>query len=232
MAPIVSCILRFWMQQLPESTKDALSRYAQMAGGAGAAAAAAAAAAAVTSHQHHQTLAASSGAAAASGAANKRATPLPVSNSDIGNNVVAILAEHDCNGENTDDKMLRFANELDLQLRTADERRKLLEEISKESHIKLRADLLTGKMTIATFVATSKYDLLSPEELDSLKEHAKALAFRAAEGKNERIGDALFECEECGERNATHYEIQIRSADEPATVFLECLECGHNWREG
>ncbi|KAL8159410.1 hypothetical protein V2J09_000947, partial [Rumex salicifolius] len=40
-------------------------------------------------------------------------------------------------------------------------------------------------------------------------------------------------CPKCGHGKATYQQIQIRSADEPMTIFYECLNkgCGHRWRE-
>jgi DNA-directed RNA polymerase subunit M/transcription elongation factor TFIIS len=34
----------------------------------------------------------------------------------------------------------------------------------------------------------------------------------------------------CRSKKCTYYEMQTRSADEPTTVFVTCLECGKNWR--
>ena len=39
-------------------------------------------------------------------------------------------------------------------------------------------------------------------------------------------------CEKCGNNEAWFNEVQIRSADEPATLFYCCTKCGHRWREG
>ncbi|KAH0786295.1 DNA-directed RNA polymerase III RPC11 [Histomonas meleagridis] len=39
-------------------------------------------------------------------------------------------------------------------------------------------------------------------------------------------------CEKCGHNEAYFIEIQIRSADEPATLFFCCCKCKHTWREG
>jgi DNA-directed RNA polymerase subunit M/transcription elongation factor TFIIS len=41
---------------------------------------------------------------------------------------------------------------------------------------------------------------------------------------------SLFTCKKCGSKKCTYYELQIRSADEPATVFITCLDCGKNWK--
>lgn len=39
-----------------------------------------------------------------------------------------------------------------------------------------------------------------------------------------------FKCSKCKQRNCTYYELQTRSADEPMTVFVTCLNCGKRWR--
>lgn len=39
-------------------------------------------------------------------------------------------------------------------------------------------------------------------------------------------------CPKCSYGQAYFMEIQIRSADEPATLFFKCVQCAHRWREG
>lgn len=38
-------------------------------------------------------------------------------------------------------------------------------------------------------------------------------------------------CTRCGHQRAYFMQIQIRSADEPMTVFYKCVECSYQWRE-
>ena len=40
----------------------------------------------------------------------------------------------------------------------------------------------------------------------------------------------LFTCKKCKSKKCTYYELQTRSADEPATIFITCLDCGKNWK--
>ena len=42
--------------------------------------------------------------------------------------------------------------------------------------------------------------------------------------------DSEFKCRKCKSNNCSHYQLQTRSADEPMTTFVNCLECGHKWR--
>ena len=39
-------------------------------------------------------------------------------------------------------------------------------------------------------------------------------------------------CNKCEHNRAYYKEIQIRSADEPTTIFYKCEKCGYEWREG
>ncbi len=40
-----------------------------------------------------------------------------------------------------------------------------------------------------------------------------------------------FKCRKCGKRECKFYEMQTRSADEPMTLFINCLNCGTSWKQ-
>lgn len=40
----------------------------------------------------------------------------------------------------------------------------------------------------------------------------------------------MFTCRKCKSKKCTYYELQTRSADEPATIFITCLDCGKHWK--
>ena len=39
-----------------------------------------------------------------------------------------------------------------------------------------------------------------------------------------------FTCRKCKGKKTTYYQLQIRSADEPATTFINCIDCGNKWK--
>ena len=39
-----------------------------------------------------------------------------------------------------------------------------------------------------------------------------------------------FKCYKCKKRKCTYYQLQTRSADEPMTTFVTCLNCGNRWK--
>lgn len=68
-------------------------------------------------------------------------------------------------------------------------------------------------------------------------EHWQAMAMEqlkretaALEGSKEE-GCDMFKCRRCGKSRTRYFEMQTRSADEPMTIFIRCLNCGKEWRQ-
>ena len=40
----------------------------------------------------------------------------------------------------------------------------------------------------------------------------------------------VYTCGKCKKNRCTYYEQQTRSADEPVTTFVRCLNCGNRWK--
>ncbi len=53
---------------------------------------------------------------------------------------------------------------------------------------------------------------------------------RLLEGNKSMATDQFF-CKRCKKRECTYYELQTRSADEPMTIFIQCVNCGKQWRQ-
>lgn len=39
-----------------------------------------------------------------------------------------------------------------------------------------------------------------------------------------------FTCRKCRSKKCTYYQMQTRSADEPMTTFVTCIDCGQKWK--
>lgn len=58
----------------------------------------------------------------------------------------------------------------------------------------------------------------------------------ASEEDTEELREGTFSCSNCARRNVyqwntSHYEKQIRSSDEPMTLFIHCHTCGKDYRK-
>ena len=50
----------------------------------------------------------------------------------------------------------------------------------------------------------------------------------SANNEEEIIG--MFTCNKCKSKKTTYYQMQTRSADEPMTTFVTCLNCDKRWK--
>lgn len=41
-----------------------------------------------------------------------------------------------------------------------------------------------------------------------------------------------FKCKRCLKRECVFTELQLRSSDEPSSMFITCINCGNRWRQG
>nr|CAB3497716.1 unnamed protein product [Digitaria exilis] len=77
---------------------------------------------------------------------------------------------------------------------------------------------------------------ISPEEMasDARKQEnnqikQKAL-FDCERGGAPKATTDQFKCGRCGQRKTTYYQLQTRSADEPMTTFVTCVNCNNHWK--
>lgn len=71
---------------------------------------------------------------------------------------------------------------------------------------------------------------LFPEHWQALADEQLKRETTMLEG-NQGEGCDLFKCRRCGKSRTRYWEMQTRSADEPMTVFIRCLNCGKEWRQ-
>lgn len=69
------------------------------------------------------------------------------------------------------------------------------------------------------------------EDLSPAKRKALAREATVIESEEVTHPTTSVECPKCKHDEAEWWELQTRSADEPATVFYRCTKCRFTWRE-
>jgi hypothetical protein len=78
-------------------------------------------------------------------------------------------------------------------------------------------------------IISMKAEVLYPELWESiLLKNTKKLAMMGKE--NNVQGTSMFKCGKCKLNNCTYFQMQTRSADEPMTTFVTCLNCSNRWK--
>jgi len=75
-------------------------------------------------------------------------------------------------------------------------------------------------------IPTLNPDQLNPEQFADIKKKQQIKEAKS----NSKKGTAAFPCPKCKKSNSKITERQMRSGDEPPTIFVTCLECNHTHR--
>lgn len=110
--------------------------------------------------------------------------------------------------------------------------RSIYTNIKSDSYIKninFKERILTSEIDSQNISNLSHIDIY-PEKWKLIIEDKMKKERLKYELKPEAMTD-MFKCRRCGSRSCTYYEMQTRSADEPMTQFITCLDCKNNWKQ-
>lgn len=93
---------------------------------------------------------------------------------------------------------------------------------------KIIEQLKDRTMEAQTLASMTHYEMC-PDKWDS---HIKKKMERDKHKYDTQIEAATdtFTCRKCKSNKCTYYQMQTRSADEPMTTFVSCIECGARWK--
>ena len=110
--------------------------------------------------------------------------------------------------------------------------RRILVNLCPTSYVKntgLWERYVNAELTLEQIVRQNHYELC-PENWQQLIDIQSKRERVQLEGDFSRATDR-WQCNGCKMRKCTYYELQTRSADEPMTIFIHCLNCGKRWTQ-
>jgi DNA-directed RNA polymerase subunit M/transcription elongation factor TFIIS len=119
-----------------------------------------------------------------------------------------------------------FRNIYGMQLRT------VVSNLHPQSPVKnprILERIRSGELTFEQLGGMTAQEMF-PENWKQLADRMLLREQKQLEGNKEMATDR-FKCGQCKKRECTYYEMQTRSADEPMTIFITCLNCGKRWRQ-
>jgi hypothetical protein len=93
----------------------------------------------------------------------------------------------------------------------------------------LKTRLLTGQIQAREVGRMGPVELFPGGPWDATKQqiHIEEERRRAAANN---VPEGLFQCRKCKSKKTRYYQMQTRSADEPMTTFVTCLQCSTRWK--
>lgn len=88
---------------------------------------------------------------------------------------------------------------------------------------KLLRDSINNNEIALDGIAFMSVTELNPDKYDTIIKKKELIDLK----KNNNQGTKAFKCSKCGQSNSRIEEKQTRSGDEPPTIKIICLDCGH-----
>ena len=110
--------------------------------------------------------------------------------------------------------------------------RSFYSNVATDSYVKninFKEKIMNGAIKVDQISELSVYDIYPENWAELLDKKIKRDKLKY-EMKPKAMTDQ-FKCRKCSSRSCSYYEVQTRSADEPMTQFISCLECGNRWKQ-
>ncbi len=110
--------------------------------------------------------------------------------------------------------------------------RRFIGNLSPTSYVKNKGlwERFQHKELTLDQIINQNYYELSPDVWQPMVDRQAKRERVQLEGDFSRATDK-WQCNNCKMRKCTYYELQTRSADEPMTIFIHCLNCGKRWTQ-
>ncbi|KAM7491824.1 hypothetical protein LguiA_034745 [Lonicera macranthoides] len=108
--------------------------------------------------------------------------------------------------------------------------RSIMFNIKDPQNPDFRRKVLLGHVKPENVLEMTPEEMASNErQMQNVKIKEKAL-FDCERGQAPKASTDQFKCGRCGKRQCTYYQLQTRSADEPMTTFVTCVNCNNHWK--
>ena len=105
-----------------------------------------------------------------------------------------------------------------------DKLRSILNNLNNEVVVQINNDSIKSQT-----VAFMTHQELKPDHWGQLIDMKIKRNKHKYENNMEAATDT-FTCRKCKKNECTYYQMQTRSADEPMTTFVSCINCGNRWK--
>jgi len=85
----------------------------------------------------------------------------------------------------------------------------------------------SGDITPEQWESMTHQEMKPERWLSLIEKRAK----REMQSDETQASTDMFTCKKCKSKKCSYYELQTRSADEPSTIFITCLDCGKHWKQ-
>ncbi|KAJ6407656.1 hypothetical protein OIU84_011028 [Salix udensis] len=108
--------------------------------------------------------------------------------------------------------------------------RSIMFNIKDQNNPDLRRKVLLGEVQPERLVTMSPEEMASEQRKRENNQIKEKVLFDCERGGQAEATTDQFKCGRCRQRKCTYYQMQTRSADEPMTTYVTCVNCNNHWK--
>ncbi|CAI0423743.1 unnamed protein product [Linum tenue] len=108
--------------------------------------------------------------------------------------------------------------------------RSIMFNIKDPKNPDLRRKVLLGQINPERLMTMTPEEMASDQRQMENKQLRDKAMFECERGGPPQATTDQFRCGRCGQKKCTYYQMQTRSADEPMTTYVTCVNCSNRWK--
>jgi len=94
----------------------------------------------------------------------------------------------------------------------------------------LRENVVSGDLPVERFAKMTSQEMASAERKAADEKIKEENLYNSLGAEEQQAETEAFQCAKCKQRKCRYRQAQTRSADEPMTTFVTCVNCNHRWK--
>ncbi|KAI4370485.1 hypothetical protein MLD38_018836 [Melastoma candidum] len=108
--------------------------------------------------------------------------------------------------------------------------RSIMFNIKDAKNPDFRRKVLLGQVKPEALLSMTSEEMASEQRKQQNQKVKEKALFDCELGGAPKATTDQFKCGRCGQRQCTYYQMQTRSADEPMTTYVTCVNCNNHWK--
>jgi len=108
--------------------------------------------------------------------------------------------------------------------------RSLFVNLKDKANPSLRESIVSGELSPEIFSKMTSEEMMSEERRAADRKIKEENLFKTLGAGEQEAETEGFQCGRCKQRKCRYRQAQTRSADEPMTTFVTCVNCGNRWK--
>lgn len=109
----------------------------------------------------------------------------------------------------------------------------IIHNLKDENNNEFRNNIIDGKIKPEELCTMDATEMLNKNKQEEIEKQIKERIDEVRTDWNEKHGEVtegVYKCRVCGGKKTIQHEQQTRSADEPMTLFITCVNCKNTWK--